>query len=159
MSLHSPKQGSAPVGHVSDLDAMRAAAVLYFRLWNGNSDNMTVIHRDWALALGAEAGQHAQHSIEALCDLCQTHGRRPLMRHDVMCNCLGADEACFANFIATAAEGDREDAMLIATLLVRADMAPVITALACEFGLALKRMSLGSLGLGAKAAATAATVH
>ncbi len=62
------------------------------------------------------------------------------MCHSVQCACLGADESCFANFIATAATGEREDAMLIATLLVRPDVAPIVTSLAADFGLALIRM-------------------
>ena len=62
------------------------------------------------------------------------------MRHAVECKCLGADEACFANFVALAATGAQEDAMLIATLLVRADVAPQITSLATNFGLGLQQM-------------------
>jgi hypothetical protein len=34
--------------------------------------------------------------------------------------------------------------MLIATLLVRADMAPLVASLAADFGLALKRMHLSA---------------
>ncbi len=66
------------------------------------------------------------------------------MRHSVQCKCLGADEACFANFIATAATGEREDAMLIATLLVRPDVAPLIVSLAADVGLAFMRMCLSA---------------
>ncbi|MGY9038053.1 MAG: hypothetical protein ACKVLA_09570, partial [Rhodobacterales bacterium] len=83
-------------------------------------------------------------TFEQLCSLCARFGRRPLMRHSVTCKCLGADESCFANFISTATEGQREDAMLIATLLVRADMAPLVASLAADFGLALKRMHLSA---------------
>ena len=72
------------------------------------------------------------------------HGRRPMMRHAVKCKCIGADEACFANFIAVASEGNREDAMLIATLMVRPHLAAVITSLATDFGLALKQMRLAA---------------
>ena len=49
---------------------------------------------------------------------------------------------CFANFVMTAATGERDDAMLIATLLVRPDVAPVVTSVATEVGLALCQMSL-----------------
>lgn len=66
------------------------------------------------------------------------------MRHALHCKCLGADEACFANFIATAATGEREDAMLIATLIVRADVAPLIASLAAEVGLAFRQMQLAA---------------
>ena len=66
------------------------------------------------------------------------------MLHAITCKCIGSDESCFANFIATAATGEHEDAMLIATLLVRADFAPIITSLATDFGLALMLMNLSS---------------
>ena len=66
------------------------------------------------------------------------------MLHAITCKCIGSDEACFASFIATAATGEREDAMLISTLLVRADIGPIITSLAADFGLALVRMNLSS---------------
>ena len=58
------------------------------------------------------------------------------------CTCLGADEACLANLIALATEGEREDALLIATLIVRADVAAHLMAAAQTFGLAIKRMAL-----------------
>ncbi|MEL6104228.1 MAG: hypothetical protein AAFR68_23370, partial [Pseudomonadota bacterium] len=80
--------------------------------------------------------------FETLCDLCVRHGRRPLMRHNVTCKCLGADESCFANFVGYASEGDREDALLIATTMVRPDVAPALVGVAQEFGLALKRMAI-----------------
>ena len=66
------------------------------------------------------------------------------MLHAITCKCIGSDESCFANFIVTAATGEREDAMLISTLLVRADIGPIITSLAADFGLALVRMNLSS---------------
>ena len=63
------------------------------------------------------------------------------MRHHISCTCLGADESCFATFIGYASEGEREDALMLATTFVRADMAPLLVGLAQEFGLALQRMS------------------
>lgn len=64
------------------------------------------------------------------------------MRHHVTCKCLGADESCFANSIGYANEGEREDALLIATTIVSPDMAPALVGLAQDFGLALRRMAL-----------------
>jgi hypothetical protein len=66
------------------------------------------------------------------------------MRHSVQCKCLGADEACFANCIAAAATGDREEALMPSTRLVRPDVAPLIASLAADVGLALKRMHLAA---------------
>jgi hypothetical protein len=61
------------------------------------------------------------------------------MRHHVGCRCLGADEACLAQLIGSAAEGAREDAMMIACLLVRADAAPIVADIAQMAALHLQR--------------------
>jgi len=138
------KRGGAPVGFLSELDGVEAASVVYLRLWAEGAEAQTRIQHDFAQCLGADPGRRAMENFENLCGLCARHGRRPLMRHAVECSCLGADESCFANFIAAATSGEREDAMLIATLLVRADMAPLLTALATDVGLALRKMKLSA---------------
>lgn len=135
-------RGGTPVGFITDLSGIEAASVIYLRLWCNGPDTQAEVWNDFAAALGAIPGREALQSFEQLCGLCSRHGRRPLMRHSVNCKCLGSDEACFANFIATAAAGEREDAMMIATLLVRPDVAPQVAALAADFGMALKRMRL-----------------
>ncbi|MEO9685755.1 MAG: hypothetical protein ABJF86_07800 [Tateyamaria sp.] len=144
MSAAQNRRGGAPVGYVTELSGLEAASVIYLRLWCGGADAQSQVWNDFACSLGPEQGRKAVKTFEGLCDLCVRHGRRPLMRHAVECKCLGSDESCFANFIATATEGDREDALLIATLLVRPDVAPLIASLAADFGLALKRMHLSA---------------
>ena len=57
------------------------------------------------------------------------------MGHALDCPCAGSDECVFARFVALAAEGAREEAVLIATLIVRADVALGLTALAESVGL------------------------
>ncbi|ALG91054.1 MAG: hypothetical protein CL814_14165 [Confluentimicrobium sp.] len=135
-------RGGVPVGHITELGPVEAGAVFYLRLWCSGPAAQDQVRSDFTLALGADQGQAAAMTLEQLCDLCTRHGRRPLMRHDISCRCLGADESCFANFVACAADGCREDALLIATLIVRCDLAPCIAALAEDLGLALKRMAL-----------------
>lgn len=139
----SAQRGAAPVGHLSDLGAIEAAAVLYLRLWCDGSDAQAQVRRDFDIALGAPQGQAAAIAFQGLCDLCTRHARRPLMRHKLTCTCLGADESCFATFIAAAAEGAREDALMMACLIVRPDVAPLLADLAARFGMALMRMNLG----------------
>lgn len=138
------RRGGAPVGYLSDLGAVEAGAVIYLRLWNDGPGARARVAGDFTSCFGPEHGRAALAALEQICDLCARHARRPILRHDVTCRCLGSDEACFANFIAAAAHGDREDAMLIATLMVRPDLAPSLAALAETFGLALKRMSLAA---------------
>ncbi|WP_420863060.1 hypothetical protein [Algirhabdus cladophorae] len=144
MSELRKNRGGAPVGLIAELDSIEAASVLYLRLWCDGPDAQAQVWNDFASGLGADQGRKACKSFEDLCGMCARHGRRPLMRHSVQCKCLGADESCFANFIATAATGEREDAMLMATLLVRPDMAPLVASLAAEVGLAFLRMRLSA---------------
>lgn len=134
------QRGAARVGLLSDLGAVEAGAVLYLRLWCDG--DRAQVARDFQSALGEGHGRAACHALDELCALCVRHGRRPLMRHHLGCACLGADEACFANFIAAALDGDREDAMLIATLIMHAAMAPAAAAMAQDLGLALRRMAV-----------------
>lgn len=145
MSTPQTQRGGAPVGYIADLDAVEAGAVLFLRLWHDGVAGQSRVWSDFNRLLGPKAGQRALRSFEQLCGLCTQHGRRPLLRHEVMCKCLGADEACLAHFISASARGDREDAMLIATLLVRADVASSLVALAEAVGLALQRMTLEAL--------------
>ena len=142
MNAMTPHRGGAPVGFVAELGPVEASAVFYFRLWSDGPHSQARVWDDFATLLGVEAGRQALNSFETLHRLCAQHGRRPLMRHNVDCKCLGADESCFANFIGYASEGVREDALLIATTIVRPDMAPSIVELAQDFGLALRRMVL-----------------
>ena len=107
------------------------------------------VEHDFRRCLGASDGHRALMALADLCSLCARHCRRPILRHDVRCRCLGSDEACFANFVAAAATGDHEDAMLIATLLVRADMAPSLTGLAATLGHALMRIAVSDVPAGA----------
>lgn len=144
MSSAHTHRGGAPVGFVSELDKIEAASVIYLRLWCDGPESQSAVWNDLTSSLGSDRGRRAMTAFEDLCGLCARHGRRPLMRHSVDCKCLGADESCFANFIASAATGNREDAMMFATLLVRPDMAPVVTALAADFGHALMRMNLAA---------------
>lgn len=142
MTEAAQNRGGAPVGYITELGPVEAGAVLYLRLWCDGPDAQKQVWNDFATALGPQKGRKVLKSFESLCDLCVRHGRRPLMRHHVTCKCLGADESCFANFIGYASDGDREDAFLIATTLVRPDVAALLVSFARDFGMALKCMSI-----------------
>lgn len=135
-------RGAAPVATLSDLGAVEAAAIYFLRKWSEGPTAQSDVWNDFAMALGADHGRKALKAFEALRAMCAEHGRRPLMCHAVKCKCVGADESCFANFIGYAADGAREDAMLMAVNLVRPDMAFLLVGLAEDFGFALKRMTI-----------------
>ncbi len=136
-------RGGAAVGRLADLEPVEAGAVMYLRMWSDGEGGRTDAASDFNIALGSEAGRVAMLTLDRLCSLCATYGRRPLIRHGLGCACLGADENCFAQMIAAASEGAREDAMMIASLIVRPDFAPALASLSEELGLTLRRMTAG----------------
>lgn len=140
MSEEKRRRGGAPVGLVTELPEVEMGAVLYLRLWCDGPEAQAQVWNDFASGLGARHGRSALKAFERLCSMAVDHGRRPLMRHQITCRCLGADEAAFANLIGAAAEGERDDAMILASIIVRPDLALSVAALAEEFGLALKRL-------------------
>lgn len=144
MSPAPRHRGGATVAVLDDFDGLTAAAVVYLRMWCEGPQTQTRVMNDLLGTLGAQRGHNAVAAFAELCSMCVQHGRRPLCRHGLKCRCVGADEASFAHFVATAATGDRDDAMLMAILLVRPDMAPALTSLATDFGLALKQMNLAA---------------
>ncbi|QIE45806.1 hypothetical protein G5B38_09865 [Pseudohalocynthiibacter aestuariivivens] len=142
MTTAQTKRGGAPVGLLAELGGIEAASVIYLRLWCAKADGRIDIENDFVAMLGAAQGERAANAFTQLCSMCTQYGRRPLVRHAMTCKCLGADEACFANLIATAADGAHDDAALIATLMIRPAMADEMAALAHNVGIAFRRMRL-----------------
>lgn len=138
MSATPLPRGGAPVGYLSELGDVEVGAVICLRLWCGGAEGQGQVMTDLQDALGKVRGRAAFECFDALCDMCMTHGRRPLMRHHLACKCLGADESCFANVIGYASEGAQEDAQMLASTMVRPDMAATLAHLARDFGLALR---------------------
>ena len=132
MSAPQPSRGAAPVGVLAELPPLETGAVRAFRMWFSGPHGRADLWTRFAAAYGARPGRTRIGALDR-CFMCMVEGaRRPLMRHGLACNCLGGDEAAIAHFFAASAAGDREDAMLLATLLVRADMAAALVTLAEE---------------------------
>ncbi|MFV0475781.1 MAG: hypothetical protein ACK5MQ_16480 [Pikeienuella sp.] len=145
-------RGGAPVGHLDELPDLEAAAILYLRFWLAGDALRERARADLHATLGSGDGDQATEALQGLVEMISRHARRPLMRHQPGCRCFGGDEAAFANFIGAAAHGQREDAILIATLIFRADMAFISVSLAERLGIHLKRLT-SRLGTGALPAA------
>ncbi|RVT84198.1 hypothetical protein DXV76_10945 [Rhodobacteraceae bacterium CCMM004] len=135
-------RGSVPIGHLHALDAVEADAIHLLRRWCAGVEHQADMTRDLEQAMGAAAGRAALAALETLCDLCIRYARRPLMRRPIGCGCVGADESCFAALIGCAAEGARDDALMIAVAMVRPDAAPLLIGPAEDLGLALKQAAV-----------------
>ena len=133
-----PEQGASPVGRLAHLPEAEAWWVRALRLWCDGDEGQGALRTELEARFG-DAGAHAVFArFTDLVALILRHGRRPFMRHAGHCNCLGADEAVFALFCSQAVH-DREEAMMIACLIVRADVAPIAVSLAQTLGLDLLR--------------------
>ncbi|MBQ2262618.1 MAG: hypothetical protein II336_14770 [Loktanella sp.] len=140
MTIHDRHIADQPTMTLRQLDDLDACCVIYLRLWCDGPDGRAAVRRDLDNGLGPRRAATAIEAFETLISLLSRHQRRKLMRHAVACPCLGADEATFAHFVATAATGEREEALWMAMLLVRPDMAMRLTAAASAFGLRIAQM-------------------
>ena len=140
MNNGNPHRGGSPVGYLNEFSDLEASTVIYFRLWCDGPDSQSKVYRDFFNVLGTEIAKESLKSLDKIYQLISDHGRRPLMRHDSECKCVGADESCFANLVVSAIKGENDDAMLIATLLVAPTFAPDLVTYSVEFGSALQKI-------------------
>lgn len=140
MSTAPFQRGAAAVGVLGELPPLEAALVLYIRLWHTSCTARHEVARDFNRALGAEGGAEMLELFEAFCAAAATSARRPLIRHEIRCRCLGADESALAHLVAAAADGAHEDAELLAALLMERGSVARIAGLARALGAGLARM-------------------
>ncbi|WP_270732357.1 hypothetical protein [Shimia sp. Alg240-R146] len=133
--------GARRVGWLADLPAAERMAVRCLRAIGRDAASDTQLTADLALALGPARGHSTKAVLNELMQVAQYYGRRPLCRHADTCDCLDADEAVFAALVGYALNSAQEDATLMASLLVRPDMAQCFAGLATEFGLAMDAMT------------------
>ncbi|WP_293576914.1 hypothetical protein [Phaeobacter sp.] len=136
-------RGGATVGLLTDLPPLEAAAVRFMRHWFSGPDSRMTVRSEMQHALGPVLGRQAFENTGRLCNFCAHAGRRPLVRHGLSCTCLGADESCFANLVAAAAQGQTDDANLLASLIVVPNQAVQAAILAAKAGMALEHMTTG----------------
>ncbi|MEO1612997.1 MAG: hypothetical protein AAFU55_11700 [Pseudomonadota bacterium] len=130
MNCDAIRRGGAPIGRLENLPTLEIAAVLHLRIWGKEREEDAAIE-----LMTAEPWR----AFEGLTYVLQNYWRRPLVRHSPNCPCLGADEAAFAHFVSASGDGEREDAMLLASLIVRPAGNLIAVNAAETFCLSLKR--------------------
>jgi len=142
MSAEQSRRGGTPIGYVADLPATEAAAVAVLRRWCAGPEGQAMVWNDFATVLGPVTGRAHLRDLERFVGLLAGRARRPVMRHCPGCACLGADEGILAAMIGAAEAGEREEAALLAALLVRADAATSLAAAAETLAVALRRVAV-----------------
>lgn len=142
MNAHLRQPGGVTVGMLDDQPWFEATVIRYFRLWGDGPEGQDRVQYEYLAQAGPDTGPMLVAAWAEMIAIFASYRRRPLLRHATDCRCVGADEACFALFMATAAHGEEEDALMTALLMVRADMAPLVTQLARQVGLGLRQARL-----------------
>lgn len=145
MPLTATRHGATTIGQLDTLPAMDQLAVLCLRgLGKGAELNQFL-----AMRFGSEAAASVLARCDDLAQFLARHARRPLKRHAPGCPGLGADEAVFAHLCRLADMGERDELLMFAMLLCRADLAPCLAPLAEMFVLSLKQaLASGSAPMG-----------
>jgi hypothetical protein len=130
-------RGGAPVGYLSELNQLEQNAILFLRYWSQRSmaDN-DLQNKFWSnitYDLGITKTRQAIDAFDEIFTLCVKYSRRPIMKHDLECKCIGGDESCFANIIGFAQDGELEDALLLASNLVAPKFAACLVTSARKF--------------------------
>ncbi|MDZ7709035.1 MAG: hypothetical protein U5K36_02240 [Roseovarius sp.] len=149
--------GEVPVAAMQGMEPLPTLVIVALRGWNrAGAGAALVTLRDRMTEAQAAA------AMAAMCDLAGILGvsrRRPLACHAPHCPCVGADEAAFARFVQEAALGDREDALLLASLMVEGPAIIGLTDAASRFGLHLHRATLRASHAMTAARPADATLH
>ena len=130
-------RGGAPVGYLSELNQLEQNAILFLRYWSQRSmaDN-DLQNKFWSnitYDLGITKTRQAIDAFDEIFTLCVKYSRRPIMKHDLECKCIGGDESCFANIIGFAQVDELEDALLLASNLVAPKFAACLVTSARKF--------------------------
>jgi hypothetical protein len=136
MTVGAHHPGAAPIARLDGLPPLERRVIRCLRLWCGGPEGERAVR--WEVGRDG-GGERLARSFGELLALTAGHARRPLLGHALDCPCAGSDECIFARFVALAAEGAREEAVLMAALIVRADIALGLATVAEEVGLGLMR--------------------
>ena len=130
-------RGGAPVGYLSELNQLEQNAILFLRYWSQcakvDHDLQDTFWATITYDLGITKTRQAIDAFDEIFTLCVKYSRRPIMKHDLACKCIGGDESCFANIIGFAQDGELEDALLLASNLVAPKFASHLVTSARKF--------------------------
>ncbi|TCO74044.1 hypothetical protein [Rhodovulum euryhalinum] len=136
MSALSRTRGAAPVALLDELPPVERAAVRCLRGWTGGTAARVRMRRNFARVFGAAADVQ-QEALDVLMDLVLGAARRPLARNAPDHPEVGGDENAFAQMVAAAVGGERDEALVFALALMGPEAAFEAVIVAERLGLAL----------------------
>jgi len=134
------KMGGAPVGKMEYLSLEEYTIISFLRRYCDGEISRQALRKELIINLGYSAGEKTFDDLENLFENIFKHGRRALIRHKTDCDCVGADESCFAQLILRAMNNYKEEAILISLLLMPPDFSAETVRLASEIGTSIKNL-------------------
>ena len=134
------KMGGAAVGKMEYLSLEEYTIISFLRRYCDGEISRNTLKKELIINLGYAAGEKTFDNLKSLFESIFNHGRRPLIRHKTGCDCVGADESCFAQLILRAANNYKEEAILISILLMPPDFSEETVRLAFEIGTSIKNL-------------------
>jgi hypothetical protein len=142
MIVDQDMRGAVAVGQLHTLTAWQSLLVQHLRLWCDGPADQSKVRHDWNASLNATGGEVTLEVFDALIQCLQTYARRPLIRHELDCACLGADEAVFMQVVSDASDGHLDDAVMLAGLIALPAYAEQIAILAGQVGASFRATAI-----------------
>ena len=159
MNIDHHARGGAAVGVLNRMSAWEANLVLNLRLWCEGPEGQEQVWSEYRRALAGDDAKRECRTFETLLRSLIDAAHRPMVRHEVGCGCLGADEGIFLNLVRTASDGHLRDAALIATLIVGPAYAEQIAMLAAHVGECARKIHKNSTEYPTQTAPTGILLH
>ena len=134
------KMGGAAVGKMEYLSLEEYTIISFLRRYCDGEISRQTLKKELIVNLGYSEGEKTFGKLKNLFEIIFNHGRRALIRHKTECDCVGADESCFAQLILRAANNYKEEAVLISLLLMPPDFSAETVHLASEIGTSIKKL-------------------
>ena len=134
------RMGGAPVGKMEYLSLEEYTIISFLRRYCDGEISRQALRKELIINLGYSAGEKTFDDLKNLFENIFKHGRRALIRHKTDCDCVGADESCFAQLILRAMNNYKEEAILISLLLMPPDFSAETVRLASEIGTSIKNL-------------------
>ena len=134
---HEPN-GATPVGFLTELTALEATSISLLRAWCNSEETQFEVITNLILTLGSEKGNQVAEYLRNICKILFLHSRRTFMRHNMDCQCIGADEAYFATIILSPTNNNIEEAKSISSLILKPSLLNDFVITAKELGSAIK---------------------
>lgn len=134
MTDSTRQRGAALVGTVSSLSPWEAEVVHSLRLWCAGPARHIEFWNRMVKSIGPTRAREQMVAFDQLVHTLSSNAHRPLVRKQITCRCICADEAMFLHLVSTASEGDLHEAAAVAALMVPAAHAEHVALMAANVG-------------------------